>query len=261
MTEEVQHVYLREDKAIPGQNYVCLSFISPEKTINMKNDYFAYKYQQHVAGEYVNIFNELVDKILDGDEVEMSQVVDLKKRMTRVAGEVLVDYDKHKSLYADYLFREEEVIGKEFDKSNNFQTSVRGVKIRGVYDTLEEAQTRGAVLQKIDPVHNILLGKVGAWVPFDPDVAKMNNVKYLDDNLNELMKANDENQKKKDHFFKEQTRQRIQESKEQQERLRKQIEAEKDEVATTTQEDEEVETIQADALDNVDPWMSRKTEQ
>lgn len=259
MTEDVKHVYLREDKPIQGQNYACLSFISPEKTINMKNDYFAYKYQQHVASEYVNIFNELVDKILDGDEVEMSQVVDLKKRMTRVAGEVIVDYNKHKSLYADYLYREEETIGKEFDKTNDFQTSVRGVKIRGVYDTLEEAQTRGQVLQKIDPVHNILLCKVGAWVPFDPDVAKMSNVQYLDDNLNELMKAYEENQQKKDHFFQEQTRQRIQESKEQQERLRKQIEAETEEVATTEKEDETVETIQADELDNEDPWMSRKT--
>ena len=35
--------YLEEDKPIPGQKYVCLSFISPEKVLDDKNTFNFYE--------------------------------------------------------------------------------------------------------------------------------------------------------------------------------------------------------------------------
>ncbi len=37
---EKKEVYLEADKEIPGQHYVCLSFLSPEKVLANKDQYF-----------------------------------------------------------------------------------------------------------------------------------------------------------------------------------------------------------------------------
>ncbi len=39
-TEEKKEVFLEADKEIPGQHYVCMSFLSPEKVLANKDQYF-----------------------------------------------------------------------------------------------------------------------------------------------------------------------------------------------------------------------------
>ena len=40
MTDEKKEVYLEADKEIPGQHYVCLSFLSPNDVLKNKDIYF-----------------------------------------------------------------------------------------------------------------------------------------------------------------------------------------------------------------------------
>ena len=38
--EEKKEVYLEADKEVPGQHYVCLSFLSPQKILKNKDLFF-----------------------------------------------------------------------------------------------------------------------------------------------------------------------------------------------------------------------------
>ena len=78
--------YLEVDKPITGQNYVCISFVSPEKTLVKKEQFEFYHYQQYVLQEFSKVFNELTEKIIDenDDEIPIKSLIDLKKRMTKL---------------------------------------------------------------------------------------------------------------------------------------------------------------------------------
>jgi hypothetical protein len=71
-------------------------------------------------------------------------------------------------------------------KENEFQTSTRGLKIRGVFSTQEEAEMRCKKLREIDPNHDIYVGPVGMWIPWDPDAYKTGRVEFMEEELNQL---------------------------------------------------------------------------
>ena len=80
------------------------------------------------------------------------------------------------------------------DKKKRKDITVCGIKIRGVYATEEEAKKRADYLVKMDPYHNIYVGNIGKWLPFEdnPEKAKDNN--YMNSELNRLMKAYNQQQ-------------------------------------------------------------------
>lgn len=69
---------------------------------------------------------------------------------------------------------------------------VLGIKVRGVFETYQGAKTRSEQLQKIDKHHNIFVGEVGKWLPFNVDIATMetdDDPVYREQALNQYMKA------------------------------------------------------------------------
>lgn len=69
---------------------------------------------------------------------------------------------------------------------------ILGVKIRGVFETYEDAKARCDALQKLDKYHNIFVGEVGKWLPFNVDIASMeteDDPVYREQALNQYMKA------------------------------------------------------------------------
>ena len=83
----------------------------------------------------------------------------------------------------DYLVEDEDIPGQKYlvlsilspgFNKNLEKYDIRGIKIRGVYATYEEAQERCTYLQAIDPIHNVFIGEIGKWLPFvdDPEKAK-----------------------------------------------------------------------------------------
>jgi len=86
---------------------------------------------------------------------------------------------------------------KDVDEKSSMYT----FKVRGAYETVEEAQKRIQFLNSIDPNVNIYLAEVGKWCPFDDDPEKAKDAVYKDEELNRLMKGYKENQEKaKEHF-------------------------------------------------------------
>lgn len=69
---------------------------------------------------------------------------------------------------------------------------ILGIKVRGVFETYEGAKARCDALQKMDKYHNIFVGEVGKWLPFNVDIANMETEEdpvYREQALNQYMKA------------------------------------------------------------------------
>lgn len=79
--------------------------------------------------------------------------------------------------------------------------TIKGIKIRGVFESEEAAQQRLKYLNKIDPYHHIFTAPVGRWCPWDDDESNAENIEYTgNDRLNQLMKKHREHSDKvKDH--------------------------------------------------------------
>ena len=136
-TEKEEKIdYLEVDDTIPGQNYVCLSFISPESLMQEK----AFK-----AVKFLQSYCK--DKKLNFQKV----------------------YDEYK----DFTYKYADNLQKDFDEQNKFQTNMRGIKVRGVYQTRDEAERRAKKLQNIDSDFNVFVGQVGYWLPWDPNADKV----------------------------------------------------------------------------------------
>jgi hypothetical protein len=83
-----------------------------------------------------------------------------------------------------------------------------------VFANLEETQMYAKVLQRKYPNDNIYIGKVGAWLPWDPSEHLMPEVEYAEKELNELMRKYKENEVNREIFFEEEKAEKIRKQKE-----------------------------------------------
>ena len=111
--------------------------------------------------------------------------------------------------YKSFVDTKEEQLQKEYNQLHEFQTNTRGIKVRGVFGSQEEAEMRCKTLREADPNHDVYVGPVGMWMPFHPDAYKTGRVEYLEKELNELMAQ----KKKNDNVSKEEFKKRVKESK------------------------------------------------
>ena len=126
-----------------------------------------------------------------------------------------------------FLLKNEKELQEMYDNQVDFRTNIRGVKVRRAFATVEEAQLFSKVLQRRYPKDNLYIGKVGAWLPWDPSEHLMPEVEYAEKELNELMRKYKENEANKEMFFAEQREESIKAQKEENERRKKANAAEK----------------------------------
>jgi len=209
--QDIEEDYLDVDKPITGQNYYCVSFVSPEKVLEQKEKYMYYHYERAINKKISTMLDESITKLIDNSKdgnIDVADIISLKKSISTATKEYDVTFDKFKDMLEDFKFQNEEKIGEDFDKSNNFKTSVRGVKVRGVYDTKREADVRAAVLQRQDSLFDVFVGQIGYWCPWDPNPQKIEDIEYMNNDLNKLVKEYKANEVKKDMFYQEQKNQR-----------------------------------------------------
>jgi hypothetical protein len=96
--------------------------------------------------------------------------------------------------YKTFLDSNESKLQELYDKENGHTTSVRGIKVRGSFPTLAEAELRAKSLRAIDRSHDIMVGPVGLWLPFDPEAYKTGRTEYLESELNQLMHEKKKNE-------------------------------------------------------------------
>ena len=258
--QKQQPDYLEVDEAIPGQNYVCLSFLSPETLIQNKEAFKCVKFLQSYCKDQKLKFEDVYSK------------------------------------YQDFTYKYEDKLQRDFDEQNEFQTSVRGLKVRGVFDTRQAAEDRAKKLSLRDSAFHTFVGQVGYWLPWDPNADKVADEVFQNSQLNDMMEKYQENNVNRDIFYEEQKRDKIKAA---QEEVRKAKEEEaakkalenkdaseeypiddepiKEETSIEDMEPEpepesasgeaEAETVKKgsevsddikDSLESDDPWMQRK---
>jgi hypothetical protein len=186
--------YLDQDPQLRGQNYVCLSFISPENIIRKKDTYFFEYFLKNFSQDMNEFFTNLSEKYSNDKPLINS----IKDRYSYIFDPKMIEEE-----YNFFLRMNSDELEKKYLEHNNFQTSVRGLKVRGVFDTRREAEIRAQVLKKIDDKFNVYVADVGCWLPWDPNPDSVDEQEFMESQLNTLMKKYKENQMKKDIFFQE----------------------------------------------------------
>lgn len=206
-TKNMKYVDLcDEDPSIAGQKFACMSFVSPDKILKKREVYLfnqfiknwefsksmeryfefihfiAYKYNLKVE-TLINDFNDFVKE--ESDKLKKSGIEDD---------------------YKNFLDKQEDKLNESFNREHAFQTSVRGLKIRGVYSTQDEAEDRCKKMREHDPNHDIYVGPVGVWIPWDPDAYKTGRVEHLEEELNALHKEKLKNEEMAKKEFEERIR-------------------------------------------------------
>lgn len=186
---------LDEDKAVAGQKFVCISFVSPEKIIEKKEIYFFDQFlKQYDLFKSLEKFSQFLNFISYKYHLDFDKLSEDMKEFTEEEKDNLYQTNLSDE-YKTYLDNHEESLEDKFKKEYSFETSVRGVKIRGSYPTQEEAELRCKILRELDPNHDVFVGPVGLWMPWDPEAYKTGRVEYLEDELNQLMNEKSKNEK------------------------------------------------------------------
>lgn len=221
--------FLEEDAEIAGQKYCLLSFLSPEKVLADKNLFMfekflqVYEFQSRTKGmeEYlmktITEINSKLDAEADSllaqdlsgasdicrkSKIRLDKTMDSLHEFIQGNQKELRD-SKLKDAYDEFIYANRTKMEDEFYVKNEFRTTVRGLKIRGTYASQEEAVARSKKLQRQDTLHNIFVGEVGKWLPWDPQPSDIKEQEYAEDQLNTLMKKYKENEEHRESFQRE----------------------------------------------------------
>lgn len=200
---------LEEDKPLAGQKFVCVSFVSPEKILKQKElfffEEFLKKWDLNKSMEkFVQFLNFASFKYkLTFDDVMKDFQDFITEEKDTITATTLADD------YKTFVDKNEEDLEKSFSIAHNFQTHTRGIKIRGSYPSIEEAELRCKMLREIDPHHDVYVGPVGLWMPWEPEAYKTGRVEYMEEELNKLMSEKSKSEENAKNAFE----QRVKETK------------------------------------------------
>ena len=224
--------FLEEDPEIRSQKFVLLSFLSPENVLENKDRFFFSEFLKQYEVDYkiknletflVSLVRGVNDDLtkeaerLDNAGVDLSGAATLCRKARLNIGSLLETYHQFiktndasikktsiKDAYDDFLFKHQTKLEEDFFAKNEFRTSIRGLKVRGVTATHGEAVAMSKKLQRNDTVHSIFLGEVGKWLPWDPKPHQVQDQEYAEDQLNTLMKNYKNNEESREKFMMDQ---------------------------------------------------------
>ena len=177
---------LEEDDTVAGQRFACLSFLSPEKILKQREIFLFDQFvQQWDFTKSMSKFMDFMHFVSYKYNLKIDNVLaDFNEFCNEE--ETKLKADSQASDFQTFLDKNEDRLTQKFQKENAFQTSTRGLKVRGVFGTQEEAELRCKKLREKDPHHDIFVGPVGMWIPWDPDAYKTGRVEFMEDELNQL---------------------------------------------------------------------------
>ena len=224
--------FLDEDPEIRSQKFVLLSFLSPENVLENKDQYMFAEFIKQYEIDYkmrnletflVSLVRGINDNLtkeaerLDTLGIDLSGAASICRKTRLNMGTILETYQGYvkendaaikkttiKEDYESFLFKNQTALEEAFFAKNEFRTSMRGLKVRGVTGTHGEAVALSKKLQRNDTLHNIFLGEVGKWLPWDPKPHQVQEQEYAEDQLNTLMKTYKENEESRDKFMADQ---------------------------------------------------------
>ena len=192
---------LEEDKPLAGQKFVCVSFVSPEKILKQKEIFFFEEFlKKWELNKSMEKFIQFLNFVSFKHNMSFDDLSNDFKEFVKEEKETLLKTSMADE-YKTFIDKNEEDLEKAFGINNQFQTSTRGLKIRGVYPTMEEAELRCKMLREIDSNHDVFVGPVGLWMPWEPE--------YMEEELNQFMHEKTKNESDAKNAFE----QRVKETK------------------------------------------------
>lgn len=175
-----------EDQPIAGQKFACLSFVSPEKILKQREQFIFDQFVKEwdftkSISKTVEFLNFMTFKYKLNTDTVMADFQEFVKEEKEK-----LKYSTTEDDFKTFMDQNEDKLHQEFQKQHGFQTSVRGLKVRGVFSTQEEAEMKCKKLREVDPNHDIFVGPVGMWIPWDPDAYKTGRVEFMEEELNQL---------------------------------------------------------------------------
>jgi hypothetical protein len=195
-----------EDPPIAGQKFVCMSFVSPEKILKKREVYLFDQFiKQWEFSKSMERYFEFIHFISYKYNLNVSELIDdfndfVKEETDKLRKSGIEDD------YKNFIDKQEDKLNEKFSREHAFQTSVRGLKVRGVFPTQEEAEMKCKKMREQDPNHDIYVGPVGIWIPWDPDAYKTGRVEHLEEELNALHKEKLKNEEMAKKEFEERVR-------------------------------------------------------
>jgi hypothetical protein len=208
--------YLKEDPLMSGQNFCVVSFVNPKDKVTQKhlhyvNNFMAADINRTLTAQAVQMakkltvdmrsnINTVLDTLkdsLDPEDKHLSSILEERFR------EMTIDEDKYVTdCQRAYTISQEEITDKykiylsenrmslddQFDKANDSVTSLRGFKVRGAFNRVDDAKARAKLLRDtVEPAIHTYIVPVGAWFPVDMDADEVQDQDYMLPQLNELM--------------------------------------------------------------------------
>lgn len=224
--------FLDEDTEIPGQRFALLSFLSPEKVLDKKELFFFQKFlhsyevdwkvknlERYLVDTVTGINSQLDERSKELEKAEQHDAAEICRKNRLSVDSVMTDYQafiqkskadfqktKIVEAYDDFMYAQKSKLEEEFYEANDFHTSIRGLKVRGVFGNVKEAEIKAKKLQNKDKYHNIFMAEVGKWTPWDPAPHEIKDQEYNNDQLNSLMKKYRENEDSREQFFEQRTK-------------------------------------------------------
>ena len=201
---------MSEDKTIPGQKFGCFSFICPEHILKQRELFIFERFVKNWnMSKSMEKFNEFTNFLAFKYNLNVEKVIAdfndfVKEEEDNIKKESAI-YDDWKN----FLDKNEESLNAEFNRTHEFQTSVRGFKSRGNFGTQEEAENYAKTLRQDDPDFDIFVGPIGVWMPIDMPAYKAGKTEYLEPTLNKLF----EEKHKNEEMAKKEFNDRVKESK------------------------------------------------
>ncbi len=262
--------YLQQDPLInPHHKYALVSFISPEKILISKDKFKMSRFLHHIFTDQSRPVQDIRAKLASGDSNEFS-------------------YEKVNELYEDFLFSRDQALEEEFHKRNDYQCTVRGLKIRAICANEVEVKHVAKKIQQTDKIHSIYCCELSSWCPWDPSENAIQDSEYQLEQLNSLAKEYETNQSNKNELFEQVKREKLEKARKELEERKKKLAEETQQPVKTTTAEEDVKNItelrsiidesdknfydgvkkeaesassSMNGLEGEDPWISRKKQQ
>ena len=182
------------DPEIPGQQYVAVSLVNPEDILKQREHFlfeqFVHQWDFKTSMDKFDLFlaflcheyNLPAEEVTEHFKTFVHREMDLFRKY-----EITMDLQT-------FLDANEKALNEKFNAEHEFQTSTRGIKIRGTFPTRElcSRYINDELVPRF-PNDTIHCGVVGKWMPINLSANAIQDVVYQEEELNELHRKKQEN--------------------------------------------------------------------
>lgn len=152
-----QQDFLEQDAAVRGQSYVCLSFLSPEDAIASKNAHAVSAFMRAFCRDFKTLYGDVQTAAAKTDDPALAPMLDSLAERYAYA----LDPEAMKTEFDSFCRANDAVLHQEYARLTDDVCSIRGIKVRGSYETEKEARHRAQQLMRTDPNFDVYVASVG----------------------------------------------------------------------------------------------------